>query len=390
MKPNVTKLAFAVAVMSCVALGAFAQPQPSAPMEVGVITAKLQEVPRVVTLPGRAVAYQEVELRPRVGGVIEEILYTPGTLLEVGDPLFRIDDSSYRAAEAEAQADLATAEANLPVAQAASDRAEDLAGRGVTEAEVESARADLAEAKATLESAKAALNYAQTELSWTIVTSPIKGRADVSTVSVGDLVTAGQSDELTTIVRSDPIYVDMMEASARMLSIRKAMDEGTLTRTDSLGATLLLETGDVYRGSGQMVTPGNFVSTTTGTVTVRFEFDNPHHLIIPGMFLRGEITIGTMQGFLVPQRAATRENSGRLSVFVVGEDNVAKQVTLSDVGSYNNSWIVLDGLTDGDQVVVDGMSSLRDGQTVTPVPSVIDQDGIVRDADATDAIEIEN
>jgi len=380
MTAGIWKFTGAAMVLSILASMACAQGAPSGPMDVGVIEARLQEVPRAVTLPGRAVAFQEVEVRPRVGGVIEEILYTPGQHLEVGDPLFRIDDSAYLAAEASARADLATAQANLPVAQSAYDRAERLSGRGYTEAEVEEARASLAEAKATLDAAQAALEYARTELSWTTVTSPITGRADVSTVSVGDLVTAGQSDELTTIVRSDPIYVDMMETSARILSVQKGVHEGTLQRNDDLKAELVLENGDIYRGTGHLVTPGTSVSTTTGTVTVRFQFDNPHHVVIPGMFLRGEILIGTMQAFLVPQRAATRENSGKLTVFVVDEDGTAKQVTLSDDGSYQNGWIVREGLSEGDKLIVDGLSALREGQAVTPVAAVIDDNGNVQDS----------
>ncbi|WP_153768948.1 efflux RND transporter periplasmic adaptor subunit [Labrenzia sp. CE80] len=361
------------------------QGAPSAPIEVGIIELTLQEVPRVVTQPGRAVAFQDVEVRPRVGGAVEEILYTPGQDLSVGDPLFRIDDTSYLSTVASARASLATAEANLPVAQAAYDRAEQLTGRGYTEAEVEAARAALAEAKATLDAAKATLEYARAELSWTTLTSPIEGRADVATVSVGDLVTVGQSDELTTIVRSDPIYVDMTEASARILSVRKSIIEGSLKQNDVLQATLLLENGDVYRGTGELVTPGNTVSTTTGTVTIRFKFDNPQHLIIPGMFVRGEIVLGTMQAYLVPQRAATRGKSGRLAVYVVGDDGTARQITLEDQGSYQNAWIVREGLKEGDRLIVDGLSSIQAGQAVTPVPAIIDEDGIVHDADTTAA-----
>lgn len=115
------------------------------------------------------------------------------------------------------------------MAQSAYDRAQQLSGRGYTEAEVEAARASLAEAKATLEAAKAALKLAQTELSWTTITSPIAGRADVSTVSVGDLVTAGQSDELTTIVRADLIYVDMAEALGVSLSAFMTREWETIT-----------------------------------------------------------------------------------------------------------------------------------------------------------------
>lgn len=363
-----------------------AQPMPPmdlGPTEVGVVEATLQEIPRIVTSPGRAVAFQDVEVRPRVGGVIEDILYTPGQLLEIGDPLFRIDNASYLAAVATARANVATAEANLPVMQAAYDRAAQLAGRGFTEAEVDAARASLAEAKATLESTKAALEYAQTELSWTTLKSPIAGRADVAEVSVGDLVTAGQSDALTSIVRSDPIYVDMVEASARILSVRKGIAEGTLKQNDVLQATLRLENGEVYRGTGQLVTAGNNVSTTTGSLTIRFKFDNPDHVIIPGMFVRGEVVLGTMQAFLVPQRAAARGNLGQLTAYVVGDDGTAEQVTLEDDGSYENAWIVREGLSEGDKLIVDGLSSLRPGQPVTPVAVTIDEDGISRDLPAT-------
>ncbi|MBU2960278.1 efflux RND transporter periplasmic adaptor subunit [Citreicella sp. C3M06] len=386
MKVGVWKMLGAVLALTGSATIANAQFGPPGgmdmgPLEVGVVEMTLQEIPRIVTSPGSAVAFQEVEVRPRVGGVIEEVLYTPDQVLEVGDPLFRIDDSSYVAAEAAACSDVATAEANLILAQAASDRAERLSGSGYTEAEVESARATLAEAKATLDSTKAALEYAQTELSWTTIKSPIAGRADVSTVSVGDLVTAGQSDELTTIVQSDPIYVDMMEASARILSVRKAITEGVIKQNDSLQATLVLENEEVFHGVGQLVTAGNTASTTTGTVTIRFKFDNPDHVIIPGMFVRGQVTIGTVEAFLVPQRAATRDNSGKLTAYVVSDDGKAKQITLEDDGSYDNSWIVRSGLSEGDQLIVDGLSSLRSGQDVKPVAATIDEDGITRDAE---------
>ncbi|MGP6089851.1 efflux RND transporter periplasmic adaptor subunit [Antarctobacter jejuensis] len=379
---------FALTVSATIANAQFGPPggMDMGPLEVSVVELTLQEVPRVVTSPGRAVAFQEVAVRPRVGGVIEEVLYSPDQLLQVGDPLFRIDDSAYVAAEATARADVAMAEANLAVTQSAYDRAEQLAGRGYTEAEVEAARASLAEAKATLDAAQAALDYAQIELSWTTVRSPIAGRADVATVSVGDLVTAGQADALTTIVQADPIYVDMVEASARILSVRKGIAEGALKQNDALEATLTLENEEVFRGTGQLVTAGNTVSTTTGTVTIRFKFDNPDHVVIPGMFVRGEVVIGTMQAYLVPQLAATRGNSGKLTAYIVGEDGTAQQVTLEDDGSYKNAWIVRAGLSEGDRLIVDALSSLRPGQAVTPVTAVIDGDGIVRSAD-TPAVE---
>ncbi|WP_108260133.1 efflux RND transporter periplasmic adaptor subunit [Mangrovicoccus ximenensis] len=366
--------------LAAIASAASAQQQDGAPpMEVGTIELHRQQVPRVVTLPGRAVAYQSVDVRPRVDGVVEEILYKPGQPLSVGDPLFRIDDASYRAQVASDAAALATAEANLPVAQSDYSRAQQLAGRGYTEAEVESARAALAEAEATLDAANAALDYSRTQLGWTTISSPIEGRPDVAAVSVGDLVTAGQADALTTIVQSDPIYVDMLEASARMISVRQQIEAGELTMSSDLAATLTLENGSIYRGTGTLVSPGTTVSTTTGTFTLRFSFDNPHNVILPGMFLRGDITIGTTDAFLVPQRAATRNSSGQLTAYLAGGDGQSHQVTLEDEGSYGNAWIVSEGLGEGDLLIVDGLRAMADGQAVRPVPVEIDGDGVTRD-----------
>ncbi|WP_394154815.1 efflux RND transporter periplasmic adaptor subunit [Loktanella salsilacus] len=216
--------------------------------------------------------------------------------------------------------------------------------------------------------------------------SPIAGRADIATVSIGDLVTAGQADALTTIVQADPIYVDMVEASARILSVRNGIAEGTLDQNDALEATLTLENDQIFRGTGQLVTAGNSVSTTTGTVTIRFEFDNPDHVVIPGMFVRGDVVIGSTQAYLVPQLAMTRESSGKLTAYIVGEDGTAQQITLEEDGSYENAWIVHEGLADGVQLIVDGLSSLRSGQEVAPVAAVIDENGVVRDSD-TPAVE---
>lgn len=385
MARNLKRAAVILAACISLATQASAQGQAMPPAQVGVIEMQPQAVPRSVTLPGRAVAYQQVDIRPRIGGVIEEILYKPGATLDIGSPLFRVDDAAYRADVAAAKSALVTAEANLPVARSAYDRAEKLAGRGFTEAEVDTARATLAQAEATLDAARAALKYAETQLSWATITSPIKGVADVPAVSVGDLVTAGQSDALTTVTQLDPIDVDMLEASARMLTIREEIESGVLSMSGNLAATLVLENGQVYRGEGQLVTPGNTVSTSTGSFSVRFRFDNPDRKILPGMFLRGEITLGTTRAFLVPQRAATRGNSGDLTAFIIGPDGTAQQVTLTETGTYQNNWVVSSGLSAGDRLIVDGLKSMAAGKAVVPVPASISAEGLVIDQPAAAA-----
>lgn len=351
----------------------------SGPVQVGVMTLKRQDVPQVFDLPGRAVAFAQVSIRPRVSGVVTAIDYTPGKQVATGDPLFQLDDAAYAATVASDDAAVAQAEADLPVKQAAYDRTSKLVGKGFSQADLESAEADLASAKATLASAKAALDYAKTQLSWTTIRSPISGIPEVQAVSVGDLVSAAQTDAMTTVTQLDPIYVDMLEPSSRLLAIRQRIDDGSLTPTSDVDATLLLEDGQTYKGKGRLVTPSAIVSTSTGTVSVRFEFDNPDRKILPGMFLRGTVVIGTEKAFLVPQRATTLSATGGLTAFVV-LDGKAKSVDLTYTGTYQNNWIVTGGINDGDQLIVDGLKSVSNGREVKTVPVTIDADGLTQNA----------
>ncbi|KEO52789.1 efflux RND transporter periplasmic adaptor subunit [Thioclava pacifica] len=352
--------------------------------EVGVMQVDAQPVPYVVTLPGRAVAYEQTDIRPRVAGTIASIDYDAGHKLKAGDPLFHIDDDTYRAELTAAQAEKVSAEANVKAAQAQVDRYTKLEQTSVSISDLESAQVTLAQAKASLLTAQADLQTAQLNLDRTVIRSPIDGVPDVAQVSVGSLVTANQTDALTTVTRLDPIYVDVSESSARIMRVRQRISQGTLQRGEQLKVSLLLETGEEYDGTGTLVSPGATVSSTTGTVDFRFRFDNPDRLILPGQFLRAKITLGTTQAILVPQRATTRESDGSLSAFVAA-DGKAKKVTLSTAGTYQNAWIVTDGIASGDQVILDGLKNLRDGAEIKTVPVTINAEGVVKDAAPADA-----
>lgn len=362
---------------------AFAQMPPggaAGPTEVGTIEMTRQDVPYSVTLPGRAVAYEQTDIRPQVGGAIDEILYKPGTQVKTGDPLFRISADSYEATVAQAEAELARAEVAVPQAQTTFDRYESLLGSSVTEIELESARVTLKQAEADVRAAEASLRTARVNLAHTTVTSPINGNVGVPQVSVGAVVTASQSDALATVTRLDPIYVDMMESSARILRMRQQISEGAVSPGEKLDVTLTLENGAVYDRTGEMVSPDFVVSSTTGSIGLRIQFDNPDHLILPGMFVRAKVTVGTRNAFLVPQRATTRGADGALNLWVA-EDGVARQRTLTTIGSYESSWVVTEGLEEGDLAIVDGLSNLTDGAEVSGIAVTIDENGVVREAE---------
>ncbi|WP_234990376.1 efflux RND transporter periplasmic adaptor subunit [Aquimixticola soesokkakensis] len=359
---------------------ALAQGMPSAgPTEVGIVTLQSEAVPYVITLPGRAVAYEQTDIRPRVEGTVAEINYTAGQSVAVGDVLFHLDSDTYDAALSAAQADVAGAEASVTAAQAVADRYAKLANLAVTQEQIDTANVTLLQAQATLSSAQAALKTARLNVERTVITSPIAGVVEVADVSIGALVTANQTSALTTVTRMDPIYVDVAESSARLLRVRNQVETGILERGEALDIALTLESGQSYSGKGTLVSPGNTVSTTTGSVDFRLSFDNGERVIMPGMFLRVDLTLGTTQAILVPQRATSRGSDGSLTAFVV-EDGKTVQVTLTSNGSYKNAWIVTDGVTEGQSLVVDGLRNMTAGTEVTTVPVVIDDQGVVSDA----------
>uniref|UniRef100_UPI00025578C5 efflux RND transporter periplasmic adaptor subunit n=1 Tax=Oceanicola sp. S124 TaxID=1042378 RepID=UPI00025578C5 len=339
------------------------------------------DAPYRVTLPGRAVAHDQTEIRPRVEGIVEEILFPAGGRVAAGDLLFRLDSETYEVALIAAEAELASAEATRTAAQATVDRYTRLNGVGVTQSDLDSATASLAQAEASVKTAEASLRSARLNLERTEIRSPIDGIVDLAEVSEGALVTANQSDALTSVTRIDPIYVDVQESSARMLRIRKRLEEGSLTRSEDLQIDLQLETGDAYEGQGRLVSPRAEVSTTTGTVDFRIEFENAERVILPGQFLRVTMSLGSTRAILVPQRATSRSSDGTLTAFVA-RDGKAVEVVLTAAGSWQNAWIVTDGVEVGEQLIVDGLRNLADGAEVTTVPVSIDENGVVQDTPA--------
>ncbi len=349
------------------------------PVDVGVMQLGSEVVPLSVTLPGRAVAHAATAIRPRVGGILTEILYTPGTRVEAGAPLFRIDPLTYEAALVTAEAALARAEAKLPVAEAAQSRAKKLEGAASTTVVLDAARAAALAARADVEEAQAQVRLAKAQLSWTTVTAPISGIIGVEAVSVGDLVTANQSEALAQLVQIDPIYVDVTEPSVNSLRLAERIAKGEVRASEAAHLRLTLEDGTPYEPLGELVAPGPTVSATTATRSLRFRFPNPDGRILPGMFLRGDLEQGRIEAILVPQRATTRGPDGSLNAWVAVEGK-AKGVKLIASGTYGNAWVVTAGVAAGDTLLVDGTTNLREGAEVRPVPVTIDALGVVRTA----------
>ena len=378
--------ALALAMVLALIAGCSEQPAggppggPAGPVEVGVIALKKEAVPLTVEVAGRTSALATAEIRPQVDGIIKRRVFAEGTAVKAGDLLYEIDPASYQAAYDAASASLQKAEAAVPSAQAKVDRYNQLVGaNSVTGQNLDDAKAALAQAKADVAAAEASVQQAGINLAHTKMTAPIDGQIGTSTVTEGALVNANQTAPLATIRQIDPINVDVSDSSVNLLRIRGLMDSGRLQRTDGPPKVdLILEDGTLYAETGTLESADISVSETTGTFSIRSRFANPDQTLLPGMYVRARIHIGTDEnGYLLPQRAVDRNAKGAATAMFVTDDNKIETRVLSTVQAVGNAWLVDDGVAEGDRLVVDGLQKVRDGVEVAPVTVELDDNGVV-------------
>ncbi|MBB3612641.1 membrane fusion protein (multidrug efflux system) [Rhizobium sp. BK602] len=326
-----------------------------------------QSVAITAEVPGRTAASLVAEVRPQVGGIIRSRNFKEGSEVKAGDVLYEIDPSSYQASYDSAVATLQKAEGAVPSAQSKVARYKGLTAQdAVSKQDLDDALSTLAQANADVASAKASLETARINLDYTKIRAPISGRIDASSVTVGALVTAEQTTALATINLLDPINVDVTQSSTNLLALRRAIAEGRLkTSGENISINLKLEDGSQYSKPGSFEFLEASVSETVGTVTARAVFPNPDRLLLPGMYVRATIQEGVAENsFLVPQRAVTRNTKGEPTAFFVNADGKVQQRVLKVQRSIGNSWLVNEGMTDGDRVIVEGLQRVRDGQEV--------------------------
>jgi membrane fusion protein (multidrug efflux system) len=343
--------------------------------EVSVVTLHPQSVAITGELPGRTTASLTAEVRPQVNGIIQTRLFKEGFLVKAGDALYQLDSASYQASYDSAVAALQKAEAAVPNAQAKVDRYEGLIKQNaVSKQDLDDANATLAQANAEVASEKAAVETAHINLDYTKITAPISGWIDKSSLTPGALVTANQTTVLTTIRTLDPINVDVTESSTNLLNWRRAVDEGRIKLTGpDVRVKLKLEDGETYAYTGKLAFAESNVSTSTGTFTVRAEFPNPDHLLLPGVYVRAIVEQGVAENsFLLPQRAVTRDAKGAATALFVTPEGKVEQHILAVDRSVGNNWLVSSGVKDGDRVIVEGTQLVRAGQDVTAVEVVVD------------------
>lgn len=362
----VVPLILSVALAACSGGG---EPEQPPPPEVSVVTLAPQTVTLTRELPGRTNASVVAEVRPQVNGIIKERLFTEGSVVKAGQPLYQIEDSTHRAAVSSARAQLARAETARTNARALEQRIGELSGtRYVSAQENENAIAAARQAEAEVSAARAALEAANVTLGYARLTSPIDGRIGKSTVTVGALVTANQPQALATVQQLDPIYVDLTQSSSELLQLRRELEAGTLESGAELPVTILLEDGRPFGQQGTLAFSEVSVDPATGSFGLRVVVDNPDHVLMPGMYVRAEIGSGVRQNaILAPQRGVARDPKGNTSVMVVNVEGLVENRPVTVSRTVGDQWLVEEGLAAGDRVIVEGLQKIQPGIPVQTV-----------------------
>lgn len=352
----------AVAMVTAVVAGcgSDAQKQQARGVAVKAMQVATHDVPLRYTYAGQVVARDEVKVQSRVGGVLVEKMVAGGDTVYEGQPLFRIDSRQYEAALYNAQANLADAEARLANAQLDTQRyAELVEQNAISKQQYDTQKSIESQYAASVAAMRALVERAQDDLEDTVVVSPVNGRMDLSDIAVGTLVTAGGTT-LATVSSVDPVFVQFTMSENEYLRLAQ-QNQGALPKDWGSEISLVLSNGMKYTGYGHLAQVDRGIGHTTGALSLKAEFPNAQQVLIPGMFARVTIADGMREGaILIPQRAV-QQVLEKTFVTTVGEGNkaVSKEITLGDkVGSY---WIVENGLTTEDVVVVEGLTKLQDG-----------------------------
>jgi membrane fusion protein (multidrug efflux system) len=347
--------------------------------QVTVVSAHAESVPLTRELVGRLASTRVSQVRARVAGVILKRAYTEGTDVQQDQVLFQIDPASLEAALHAEQAALAKAKADAANAALISKRYRGLAAKHlISSQDLDTAVANEGTTAAAVKQAQANVEKAQLDLGYATVTAPIAGRAGRALVTEGALVGQGESTVLTTVEQIDPIYVNFSESVTELQQLQQAagINQGpaSLAAKNETKVEVILTDGTTFPHPGSLDFSDLAVDPNTGTVSLRAVVPNPDKTLLPGMFVKLRLTMGHLDhAYLLPQPAVLRDHAGAY-VLVVGADGKVEQQRVETHGMTRTDWIVSANLTDGAQVIVDGLQKVRPGAMAKAVPATAAKD----------------
>ena len=336
--------------------------QPPAPA-VGVRLAAMKGVSQSFEFVGRVKAIEKVDLRARVEGFLEKVLFREGQDVKTGELLYQIEKVQFQAAVDQAKANLAVAEAALTNAKVEYERSTELVKRNFTpQSQVDANKAALDSAAGRVMQAKAALTQAQVNLDYTDIRAPIDGRIGRTAYTVGNLVNPA-SGVLATIVSQDPVYV-LFPVSVRDLeAIREARrkEEGGMAKID---IRVRLPSGQEYAQRGVWNLTDPQVDPQTDSLVMRATIPNPDRTLTDGQFVTAIIRERQEAPRLVVPQSALQVDQSGYYVLVVNDQHKVEQRRVQTGPQLGTDIVVTSGVKDGEKVIVDGIQKVRPGQVV--------------------------
>ncbi|MEG0870066.1 MAG: efflux RND transporter periplasmic adaptor subunit [Hafnia sp.] len=332
------------------------------PLPVSTSIAKSVAVPKNIEVVAQAEGAKEVEVRARVGGILEDQKYVDGQKVNQGDILYILDKEPLQIDVDRSRAKAMEAVARTKQAMREESRLAKLyAGQAISQREYENTVSEREMAQAAQVAAKTDLKQAELNLSYATVRAPISGVVSRSEKSIGSLVTAGSDSLLTKMVQIDPIWVNFSLSVEEYK--RLGLDKGGVSSIENVEA--ILPDGSVFTGKGKINFMDSKVDKNLSTIQLRAEFSNPQGTILPGQFVRIKLDAGNYDNaYLVPQSAVLQSDKGRF-VYTVSSDNHVS-ITPVETGPWSGiNWVITDGLKDGDQIIVDNLIKLSPGAEIT-------------------------
>jgi len=353
-----TKMADAV-VDARTSAGKGGSPEP-----IPVTVARVQKADFPVYLNGLGTVqpFRTVTVRSRVDGQIIKVAFKQGRMVNEGDTLVEIDPRPYQAALDQALSKKAQDEANLKNARLNLDRSLSLAKKDyATQQQVDTQQAMVDQLTAQVQGDQAAIDNAQTQLSYTVIKSPLSGRAGFRLVDPGNIVHDSDQNGIVTIVQLQPISVVFTAPEENVPLINKALQEGTAVPVEALSSD-----GLRTLAQGQLARVNNEVDQASGTIRMKAIFENKDNGLWPGLSVATRLLIDNLKDVIViPDNAVQRGPNG-LYTFVVGDDDKASPQPIRVSQSGDGESVVEQGLTPGQRVVVAGQYRLQSGSVVQP------------------------
>ncbi len=334
------------------------------PVDVSIAVITPMDVPVVFNFSGETMSSKIIEVRPRVSGVLEKILYVEGDKVAEGTPLFQIEQATYKIALRNAEAGVAKVNATLEQATRDEARLKTLIAKDViSRKDYDDALSKLELAQASLASAKTAVEEAQINLGYTTIYAPLSGMISKTNKNEGALISTTGDNILTKITQIDPIYVNFSMSESDYIKIKQDIAKGLLKLPQGELLPIAMSYGD--RIEFDQVGKLNFSEAefgkSSGVMQIRAEFPNPKFEIMPGQFVRLMLKGGIRPNALIIPKRAVIESTMAKQVFIINESEQAELREIKEGPKFKDFVQIVSGLSAGDKVVVDGFLKLQPG-----------------------------